>query len=207
MPDQTKSESFEGKFAIKAEEPTYKTIKNTDGHIVDYHDVRIEGYANTFELDRGNEQVVPGAFAEHLEEYLDNPVLQVDHKRASSKNAGQVFAAYEDDHGLRVSAKLTNSPLDEMKDIRFKVAEGSLRTFSIGGMFHGISKSDRMILHKIELREISIVTVPMNKKSKFVVKAENQKSVESAVENIPQAKQVDDSGLWIEIDGVCKKII
>jgi len=175
--DGIKSEKIDGKFSIKAEQPTYREIKDAAGNITDYQDVKIEGYANTFELDRGNEQVIPGAFAEKLEEFLENPVLQINHDRNIESNAGRVMSAYEDETGLKITAVISNSPSEAMKDLRFKVVEGSLRTLSIGGIFHGksigIGEESKIILYKVELREISIVTVPMNKKSLFEVKKDS----------------------------------
>jgi HK97 family phage prohead protease len=167
-----KAEKIDGFISIKADKPTYREVKDAAGNVIDYLDVKIEGYANTFEVDRGNEQVIPGAFAEHLEEYLENPILLCDHDRDTKSACGLVRAAYEDSVGLRVSGMLTNSPDPKMRDLRFKVVEGVLRTFSIGGLFYGKALGDKIILYKVELREISIVTVPMNKKSLFEVKQE-----------------------------------
>jgi len=206
-----KADSFDAQLSIKAEKPTYKVIKDDKGTIIDYQDVRIEGYANTFNLDRGGDQVVPGAFAQHLSEFLSNPVLLVDHIRETGFAAGQVHTAYEDEVGLKITATLSNSPSEKMRDIRFKVAEGVLRTFSIGGRFHGKAmppaNSDAdpiFFVTKVELREVSIVTVPMNKESLFEVKDEPEKQnlQESVSENM-KFELVDDEpeSPLIEIDG------
>ena len=170
--DGVKAEKIDGHIAIKADKPTYREVKDAAGNIIDYQDVKIEGYANTFTLDRGGEQVIPGAFAEHLEEFLENPVLLCDHDRDTKSACGSVRSAYEDTTGLKISAVISNSPDAKMVDLRFKLVEGILRTFSIGGMFHAKMLGEIIILYKVELREISIVTVPMNKKSLFEVKAD-----------------------------------
>jgi HK97 family phage prohead protease len=176
----TKVEEFDGRFSVKADKPTYREIRDDKGRVIDYQDVKVEGYANTFNLDRGGDLVIPGAFAQHLEEYLSNPVLLVDHVRETDFAAGAVKTAYEDDYGLKVMAVLSNSPGEKMRDIRFKVVEGILRTFSIGGKFFGKAAGEQFILHKIELREISIVTVPMNKESLFEVKDDHAKPAPDA---------------------------
>ena len=163
---------YEGTFSIKAEKPSYETIKDAAGNIIDYKNVKLDGYANTFNMDRGGELVIPGSFADHLEEFLSNPILLVDHVRDTGFAAGQVQSAYEDNIGLKITAMLSNSPSEKMKDIRFKAVERILRTFSIGGIFHGQALGDKVVINKVELREVSIVTVPMNKESLFEVKSE-----------------------------------
>lgn len=178
---ENKVEVFDGSFFAKADKPSYREIKDEHGRIIDYQDVRVEGYANTFNLDRGGDQVIPGAFMQHLSEFLTNPVLLIDHVRESGFAAGVVKTAYEDANGLKVSAVLSNSPSEKMRDIRFKVAEGVLKTFSIGGKFFGkmvnvTPEDSRFMINKIELREISIVTVPMNKESLFEVKEESKEA-------------------------------
>lgn len=170
---------YDGNFSIKADKPSYREIKDDHGRVIDYQDVRIEGYANTFNLDRGGDQVIPGAFVEKLQEFLSNPILLVDHVRDTDFAAGVVKTAYEDSTGLKVTAVLSNAPGDKMRDIRFKVVEGVLRTFSIGGRFFGkmvnvTPEDSRFMINKIELREISIVTVPMNKESLFEVKEDSE---------------------------------
>lgn len=178
--------NLKGQLAIKANKPTYREVKDANGNIVDYLDVRIEGYANTFNLDRGGEQTIPGSFNEFLAEYLSNPILLTDHTRDTKSAAGIIEWAYEDNIGIKVAALLSNSPSENMRDLRFKVVERVLRTFSIGGRFHGKSMQDRIILYKVEWRETSIVTVPLNKESLFKVKAlpDNQSSQKQTSENM-----------------------
>lgn len=194
---ENKLEVYEGSFFAKADKPSYREIKDEHGRIIDYQDVRVEGYGNTFNLDRGGDQVIPGAFLQHLQEFLTNPILLIDHVRESGFAAGVVKTAYEDETGLKVSAVLSNSPSEKMRDIRFKVAEGVLKTFSIGGKFFGrmvniTPEETRFMINKIELREISIVTVPMNKESLFEVKKESKEACNcgSGHENIDQESKV-----------------
>lgn len=201
-----KAEKIDGHISIKADKPTYREVKDAAGNICDYQDVKIEGYANTFTLDRGGEQVIPGAFAEHLEEFLENPVLLCDHDRDTKSACGSVRSAYEDATGLKISAMISNSPDPKMVDLRFKLVEGILCTLSIGGMFHAKMLGEIIILYKVELREISIVTVPMNKKSLFEVKADavTRASVAPGLENIASVKSTTDTEQTLCIDG--KKI-
>lgn len=198
-------EKFDGRFAIKADVPTFDTIKNKD-IIIDYQNVKIEGYANTFNIDRGGEQVIPGAFAAHLDEYLSNPVLLVDHVRDTDFVAGKVETAYEDETGLKITARLSNSPSEKSRDLRFKVAEGMLRTFSIGGLFHAKAAGEKLLLYKVEVREISIVTVPMNKESLFKVKSDSHSLNLPCSEKTDTENSGNESGLVFESNGVHKLI-
>lgn len=178
-PEQEKMQVMDGRISVKADivkaendKPSYKVITDKDGNIIDYQDVKIEGYANTFTIDRGGDQVVPGAFTGTLEEYMTNPILLIDHVREANFAAGRVTVAYEDEIGLKVMATLSNSPSEKMRDLRFKVAEGVIKTFSIGGRFTGKATQEVFYITKVDLREISIVTVPMNAPSVFAVKSE-----------------------------------
>lgn len=207
--EQLKAENIQAKFDMPTNEPTYKKIEDKDGNVLDYLDVKIDGYANTFTLDRGGDLCLRGCFVEHLGEYNENPILLLDHNRDTKSAIGRVFSAYEDDKGLKVSAVLSNAP--DARDIRFKVAEGILKTFSIGGLFHVKQGKDINYIDKVELREISIVTVPMNQKSLFEVKTDandvEKKLEESrAAEKMARDNQQDDqlnktSAVYINVNG------
>jgi HK97 family phage prohead protease len=172
---EEKTETIEGKASVTAEAPTYSTIYDDKKNIIDYQNVKIEGYANTFEIDRGNDLVVPGAFKGTIDEYMKNPILLIDHNRSTEDAVGKVTAIAEDNVGLKITALISNAPA--LKDLRFKIAEGILKTFSIGGLFKMIfaddPKVDPNIIKSVALREISIVTVPMNQSSLFKVRSEN----------------------------------
>ena len=107
--------------------------------IVDYQDVTIKGYLSTFQAttpsDRDGDYVMPGAFSETIPQFMRNPVLLVNHRNAVEDLAGGFTLVKEDAKGLYVEAKLSNSPSEWTKDVRFKVAEGHLRTLSMGGFF------------------------------------------------------------------------
>lgn len=218
-------ENIEGKAAFAAGKPTYKTIKDENGAIIDYQDVKIEGYANTFQVDRKNDQSIPGCFLEGLPEYKNNPILFYDHDYARG-GVGKATSAYEDQKGLKVKAELSNAP--DVKDLRFKVVEGVIQMFSIGGIYTTKKVGKRRILKKIELFEISLVNLPMNTASKFVVKSaeglSQKQVVESEIQNADSQSclngtvaedrcddsdklNVEDKNLYIVIDGIRKKIV
>lgn len=213
---ENKMEIWEGNLSIKADKPKgYREVKDDKGNVIDYQDVRLEGYANTFNLDRGGDQVVQGAFVEHLEEFLTNPILLVDHVRETGFAAGQVQSAYEDNNGLKITALLSNSPSEKNKDLRFKAVERVLRTFSIGGRFHGKmvelgGGESRFMVTKVELREISVVTVPMNKESLFEIKqVSDSQSLEDRADGKIRFELVEDEQekLYVDIEGEKLEIV
>lgn len=159
-------------FKAKAEnngQPTYKTITDANGVIVDYQDVIIAGYAATFDVDRDGEQITPSAFDKGLKPFLKNPVMLVDHVRDVAHMAGSYSVTYADNKGLFVEGKLSNSP--HVKHTRFLVVEGHLKTLSIAGRFK-MSYTDAKTAQalEVEVREISLVVVPANEKALFKVK-------------------------------------
>lgn len=151
----------------------FKEVKDDAGSIIDYRDVEIEGYLSTFEsvteADRDGDRVKAGAFAETIKEFMSNPVLLVDHLNMVSHLAGNFTSVKEDRHGLAIKARVTNSP--EMRDVRFKIAEGFLKAMSMGGIFY--YEEDRRTIFKVKLWEGSLVSIPANQDALFEVRSLN----------------------------------
>lgn len=151
----------------------FKEVKDEGGAVIDYRDVSIEGYLSTFEsvteADRDGDRVKAGAFAETLKEFMQNPVLLVDHLNMVSHLAGNFTSVKEDRRGLAIKATLTNSP--EMRDVRFKIAEGYLKALSMGGIFY--YEEDRRTIFKVKLWEGSLVSIPANQDALFAVRSLN----------------------------------
>ncbi len=130
--------------------------------------VYIEGLASDYLPDRDDEWVDRDAMREGLQRYMaTNPIVLFMHKW--EKAVGQVVAARIDHLGLHVKARLdaATDPTSWQADILNKVKSGTLRSFSIGGRFH----KDGPRIHKVDLMEISIATVPINARSLFRVVA------------------------------------
>lgn len=131
---------------------------------------KISGYASTEDLDRGNEITHREAFRKSLHTYLRNPVLCYMHQW--ERVIGRVTSAGVDAVGLFVEAEIS-SVEDE---IWTKIIEGSLRAFSFG--FKPVRWQDetrpdgRTVRHllEIELYEISVVSIPMNRNALFSVR-------------------------------------
>lgn len=135
--------------------------KSADGALI------IEGYANTVDKDRVSDVVLPEAFAETLPGYMENPVLLFQHNWDIV--IGKILSASIDEKGLKIKAYISQAA--DCDDIRTKVKERILRTFSIGyneldADFNEATKTN--VIKKLELLEISIVTIPANTMATFV---------------------------------------
>jgi len=160
---------------VDVEVPDEKKMQvvKVDDRVVDYVNVSIAGYLSTFkgttESDRQGDYVDEGAFRETIPKFMQNPVLLSDHRNQVASLAGNFTKVKEDAKGLRIEAMLSNSP--DNIGARFKVAEGFLKTLSMGGVFH--YKEDGRGIFKVDLWEGSLVAIPANPDARFQVRALN----------------------------------
>lgn len=142
---------------------SFTPVKQGD-KVIGYENVTIRGYLSTFmgttPADRDGDAVMPGAFKDSIPKFMQNPVLLCDHRNSVACLAGSFTTVREDEKGLYVEAVLSNSPSDEAEDIRWKVAEGHLRTLSMGGLFH--YEADGRTIFRVDLFEGSLVAIPAN---------------------------------------------
>ena len=126
-------------------------------------DGTFEGYASIFgEIDQGMDSIQPGAFLGSLVSFPPAKVKMLwQHQR--SEVIGKYLEIREDGNGLYCKGKL-NMDVQRGREAHALMREGSIDGLSIGYR----SLEDRMdrnsgvrTLIKIELREISIVTFPM----------------------------------------------
>lgn len=155
---------FDGAIDLsEADSKKFDVIKDGE-KIVDVQNVTLKGYLSTFKgttpSDREGDYVMPGAFAETIPNFMKNPVLLVNHRNTVADLAGMFTVVKEDSKGLYVEAKITNSPAEWAKDVRFKVAEGSLKTMSMGGIFYYLE--DQHGIFKVSLWEGSLTPIPAN---------------------------------------------
>lgn len=161
--------------SLDLDEPGVKKMTVVkDGDVIrDYRDVSIKGYLSTFksttESDRQGDYVDDGAFRETIKRFMLNPVMLADHRNSVTNIAGKFTVVREDRKGLYVEGELSNAPGN--MDNRFKVAEGSLRTMSMGGIFH--YKEDGRGIFKVDLWEGSLVAIPANPDALFAARALN----------------------------------
>jgi HK97 family phage prohead protease len=153
---------------------TKSVTKDASGNIF------IEGWANTVDKDRVGDVVLPSAFSKTMKEYMENPIMLYQHDW--DKVAGNIveYKIVDDENeptnGLWIKAKVSNAK--DVDDVRTKIKEGSLKTFSIG--YNELDSdydkaTDTNIVKEIELLEISIVTIPCNPFAKFGMTADEEK--------------------------------
>lgn len=127
-----------------------------DGHFV--------GYASVFNVkDRGGDIVMPGAFRKSLQTYPPGKVKLL-WQHDTSEPVGIWSKFDEDARGLRAEGRLI---LDTAKgrETHALMKAGAVDGLSIG--FRTVRdevdrKAGARRLHELELREVSIVTFPMN---------------------------------------------
>ena len=155
----------------------FTEVKDKDGNVTDFRDVKLKGYLSTWQhvtpSDRDGEYVVRGAFTETIPKFMKNPVLLAGHYNSPDHAVGVFTKVVEDDQGLYVEAELSNAP--GVADYRFKVAEGVIRTLSMGGRFH--RSDDGRGIVKVDLYEGSLVAIPANPDAVFTTR--QQADVES----------------------------
>jgi HK97 family phage prohead protease len=127
-------------------------------------DVIIRGYANT----KGNKDsygdiptVMPQLrnFVYDLDRFKKNPVMLIDHYNSISHVAGSFVEHEEDDKGLRVAGKFSNSDYPLIKHARTVYKEKHAKAFSIGGWFAYEDKDHPEHLTYVKLMEISLVGI------------------------------------------------
>ncbi len=146
-------------------------IRDEANNISDYLDVTVSGFASTFEnvtgADRDGDRVQKDAFEDGLTDFLKNPVMLYDHVQSANNIAGSYSNLRVTDAGLAVEGVMSNAP--DIKSLRFKVVEGHLRAFSIGGLFV-FDPEDLFLITKVYLLEISLVAIPANQDALFIPK-------------------------------------
>lgn len=164
--DQLQSAKFEFDFLPEGKAASGpEIIEHENG------DIEISGYAADFAVDRQNESFVEGAFERGLETYLKtNPILCYHHN--FDKALGQVVAAELDGKGLKIRARLDKPATGSWaEDIYNKVKKGTIRAFSVGGIFRRKLTEKGWRIHDVDLAEISVTPVPVNPRTTFAVVA------------------------------------
>lgn len=131
--------------------------------------LRIEGYAAGFDRDREGEAFMPGVFDKGLEKYFKrNPVLCYHHH--TDQALGVVEQAKLDGKGLFVKARLDDpEPGTPLADVWNKVKSGTIKGFSVGGIFRRKMTPAGVRIHEADVAEISVTPVPMEPGSLFAL--------------------------------------
>lgn len=127
------------------------------------------GYASVFgNVDSYGDVVMPGAYAESIPVFLRDGFIAIGHDWGSLA-VGYATEAVEDSYGLKLTTAFhsTKEAQDARTVIRERSAAGKSTGLSIGYMVPAGGRKSRddgvSELHKIDLREVSIVTVPANR--------------------------------------------
>ena len=124
------------------------------------------GYGSTFgNIDRGDDVIEKGAFVESLKNEM--PKLLWQHKM--SEPLGIFTNAFEDDRGLFVTGKMPKSDDFVRGRVIPQIKVGSISSMSIGfsipsdgAEIRKMESGSVRFIKKVNLFEISLVTIPMN---------------------------------------------
>jgi len=203
-------EPFDFEFHAELKDFKLAKIDGSDGE-----ERVIEGYASTEDIDRGNEVTHKEAFTKSLSKFIGkNPLLTYMHKW--DQPIGLITEAEIDEKGLRVKAVLAKN--DPIADRVWNLIEQKvLRAFSFG---YKVNKSDmeksgdKYIKHirELELLEVAVVSIPMNRNTFFSVSKAMQYGTDSInedpVEEVKEeVKELTDEEVWQELDAEFTKDI
>lgn len=130
------------------------------------------GYASTWDLDRGGDIVVPGAFARNLPRIKSDGIpLLADHVAATTHVLGTIVDATEDSKGLRITARLASTATAQ--SVRALLIEGHVKSLSIGyevldESYNEVDGQRVRLLKDVLLWETSVVVFPMNPAAEVV---------------------------------------
>ncbi len=148
------------------------------------------GYASTFgNTDRGGDVVMPGSFTKSLQKY---PAARVKllWQHDTSEPVGVWTSLVEDSKGLKAEGQLL------LETARGREAHALMKAGALDGLSIGFRtikdevdrKSGVRRLHEIELREVSLVTFPMNEDATITGVKSNTNSFRALVEAINSAR-------------------
>lgn len=154
----------------------------------------IEGYASTIDIDRSGDVVPLSVWEEGIKNYLKNPIILAQHDHDDP--IGRMTEHKLDEKGLWIKARISAAA-----EIFSLVKDGVLTAFSIGFRILDAeynAAAEVFLITKLELIEISVVSVPCNQntlfnlskafdsaedynsfKAQFIPKAESAKGLES----------------------------
>jgi hypothetical protein len=131
--------------------------------------IEIQGYACIFnEPDQQGDVILPGALGENVGVVVGTPVLWHHHPHTP---IGKVVDAIEDVKGIRVRISLcldTQLGCEAYQLVQNGVLTGLSIGFTTLKSAYGTGKV-RRILHRIRLKEVSLVTFPAHDKARIQI--------------------------------------
>lgn len=125
--------------------------------------IYIEGYASTNDVDRAGDVVSASVWEQGLVNYLNNPIILANHDYDDP--IGRMVEHKIDSKGLWIKARISAAA-----EIYGLVKDGVVTAFSIGFRIVDAeynSAAEIFVIKKIELMEISVVSVPCNQNTLF----------------------------------------
>jgi HK97 family phage prohead protease len=120
----------------------------------------VSGYGSTWDVDLGNDRVLPGAYKKTIS---DGHPIRFLFSHQPDQVIGKALEVREDDRGLFFRGKISQTTLG--RDVRVLLQDQAIDAFSIG--FRPVDWSvdqhtQTRLLRELELYEISLVSMPMN---------------------------------------------
>lgn len=138
----------------------------------------VRGYASTYgNVDRGNDRVMPGAFAKSLDRYMESkrPI-----KMYFNHNSNEIIGGFpvekirDDANGLYVEGQI-NLGVQKGREAYALAKQGVMQDFSIGYTVDDYDlKGGVRQLKQLELWEISMVGEPMNPEARILTVKNNE---------------------------------
>lgn len=140
----------------------YSNRKNFYGSFakIDHEERTVSGYASTEAEDDAGEKILKSGISEALDDYMKFANIREMHKDSA---VGVAEDAFVDEKGLYLVAKVVD------ESAWAKVVAGVYKGFSVGGKVLKRSATDRSIIEKLRLCEISLVDRPCNPEAVFDV--------------------------------------
>lgn len=156
-------------------------------------DLWIEGFASDFLVDRQDEAFEEGAFERGLKAFLDsNPIMLYHHKY------DQALGVFTDakvipGQGLWVKGRVDKPAAGSWaEDVFNKIRKGTIKAFSVGGIFRRRMTPQGPRIFDCDLGEISITPFPVNPRTTFAVVAQKAFSnLEGKAEDEVVVEQTD----------------
>ena len=139
----------------------------------------VTGYIATWDIDRGNDKFIQGAFTKSLQRYreLGRPLRMKDH-HDRTVGAFPIDSVIEDERGLKGTAEI-NLDVQQGRELYSLVKQGVISDFSIGYSVSDFGYENNIrLIKESEVWEGSLVDEPMNPHANVLeVKTVNNRSV------------------------------
>lgn len=174
LSDGTQQAKFQYDFALDG--------KALSADVDENGDLWIEGYASDFGVDRQEEAFEPGAFERGLKSFLErNPIMLYHHQY--DKALGQFVDARVDGNGLWVKGRVDAPAVGSWaEDVFNKIRKGTIKAFSVGGIFRRRQTPQGPRIYDVDLGEISVTPFPVNPRTTFALAARKAFETEVADE-------------------------